>query len=94
MTPLLMLAFGFHPATAVGTDLLYASATKAVGTAVHGHGGTVDWRVVRRLAAGSVPTTIVTLLLLARLGGAGDGAQHVITTTLGAARRCDALGRR
>ena len=34
MTPLLVLAFGFHPATAVGTDLLYASATKAVGTGV------------------------------------------------------------
>ena len=33
MTPLLVLAFGFHPATAVGTDLLYASATKSVGTA-------------------------------------------------------------
>ena len=36
MTPLLILLFGIHPATAVGTDLLYASATKTVGTAVHG----------------------------------------------------------
>ena len=35
MTPLLVLLFGFHPATAVGTDLLYASVTKSVGTAVH-----------------------------------------------------------
>jgi uncharacterized membrane protein YfcA len=26
MTPLLVLVFGFHPVTAVGTDLLYASA--------------------------------------------------------------------
>ena len=47
MTPLLVLAFGFHPATAVGTDLLYASATKTVGGAVHGLRGTVDWRLVR-----------------------------------------------
>ena len=31
MTPLLVLLFGFHPATAVGTDLLYASVTKTVG---------------------------------------------------------------
>ena len=31
MTPLLVLLFGFHPATAVGTDLLYASVTKSVG---------------------------------------------------------------
>src|SRR5579863_5999680 len=34
MTPLLVLLFGVHPATAVGTDLLYASATKSVGTLV------------------------------------------------------------
>ncbi len=31
MTPLLVLVFGVHPATAVGTDLLYASATKSRG---------------------------------------------------------------
>jgi uncharacterized protein len=53
MTPLLVLAFGFHPVTAVGTDLLYASATK-----------TVDWKVVRRLALGSVPATILTIVAL------------------------------
>ena len=29
MTPLLVLLFGIHPATAVGTDLLYAAATRA-----------------------------------------------------------------
>ena len=32
MTPLLILLFGVHPATAVGTDLLYAAATKSGGT--------------------------------------------------------------
>ena len=31
MTPLLVLLFGIHPATAVGTDLLYAAITKAGG---------------------------------------------------------------
>ena len=36
MTPLLILVFGVHPATAVGTDLLYASVTKTEGTLVHG----------------------------------------------------------
>ncbi len=52
MTPILVLLFGIHPATAVGTDLLYASATKTVGTVVHGFNRTVDWRIVRRLATG------------------------------------------
>jgi len=37
---------GFDPATAVGTDLLYASVTKTCGTAVHHIGQTVAWRVV------------------------------------------------
>src|ERR1700746_433530 len=64
MTPLLILLFGIHPATAVGTDLLYAAATKSVGTLVHGYTHTVDWRIVRRLATGSVPMALLTLLAL------------------------------
>jgi uncharacterized protein len=65
MTPLLVLLFGFHPATAVGTDLLYASVTKSFGTAVHHKGQTVDWRIVGALACGSVPASIITLSLMA-----------------------------
>lgn len=73
MTPLLVLAFGFHPATAVGTDLIYAAATKTVGSAVHGLRGTVDWAIVRRLAIGSVPAAAATLLVLSRASvHAGD----------------------
>ena len=84
MTPLLVLVFGFHPATAVGTDLLYASATKTVGTAVHGWRGTVDWRIVRRLALGSVPATVLTLLLLGRAAHQVDDTERAITLVLGA----------
>ncbi len=73
MTPLLVLVFGVHPATAVGTDLLYAAATKSVGTAVHGFSGTIDWRLVRRLATGSVPATIATVLVVYLLGGTRGG---------------------
>ena len=68
MTPLLVLLFGFHPATAVGTDLLYASVTKTAGTVVHGKRETVDWRIVGGLASGSVPAAIVTLCLMAYFG--------------------------
>jgi uncharacterized membrane protein YfcA len=35
MTPLLILVFGVEPAAAVGTDLLFAAATKATGANVH-----------------------------------------------------------
>ena len=61
MTPLLVLLFGVHPATAVGTDLLYAALTKAGGTAAHAGHRTVDWRVTGRLAAGSLPAAALTL---------------------------------
>ena len=83
MTPLLVLVFGFHPTTAVGTDLLYASATKAVGTSVHGWRGTVDWRVVGRLAIGSVPATILTLIALSHAGEQSARTGHVVSTVLG-----------
>jgi len=85
MTPLLVLLFGIHPATAVGTDLLYAGLTKISGTAVHGHNGSVDWRITRRLAAGSAPAAALTLLGLAYFGHDSQTASAVITTTLGVA---------
>lgn len=42
MTPLLILLFGIHPATAVDTDLLYAAATKTGGSLVHGYARSID----------------------------------------------------
>lgn len=85
MTPLLVLLFGFHPATAVGTDLLYASVTKSVGTAVHGRNKTVDWHIVRGLALGSVPAAIVTLVLMAKFGATGHKSPALLNVLLGAA---------
>jgi|UniRef100_UPI0035CC3251 uncharacterized membrane protein YfcA len=83
MTPLLVLAFGFHPATAVGTDLLYASATKSVGTTVHGWRGTVAWGVVGRLMAGSVPAALLTLVILHFAGEQSKETGHAISVALG-----------
>lgn len=91
MTPLLILLFGIHPATAVGTDLLYAAATKTVGSAVHGLNRTIDWRVVAWLAIGSVPATGLTLFALSQIDLRGAAATHLITTVLGAALVATAL---
>lgn len=85
MTPLLVLLFGFHPATAVGTDLLYASVTKSVGTVVHGKRETVDWKIVAGLASGSVPAAIITLSLMAYFGVKGAGSAFVLNLLLGGA---------
>jgi uncharacterized protein len=82
MTPVLILLFGIHPATAVGTDLLYASVTKTAGSAVHGFNRSIDWRVVRRLATGSVPMTVVTILALSQVGINSPMVREVITAVL------------
>lgn len=83
MTPILHLVFGVDIKTAVGTDLLYAAATKSVGTAVHGKRGTVDWKVVRRLATGSVPTTILTLVALSYADRTAKDTSPTIAIALG-----------
>jgi uncharacterized membrane protein YfcA len=83
VTPILVLIFGVPPAAAVGTDLLYASITKAVGTAVHGANHTVQWPLVARLAAGSVPATAVTLVAISQFDLNSKAASGVITTLLG-----------
>lgn len=85
MTPLLVLLFGVHPATAVGTDLLYAGLTKAVGTASHGRKGQVDWAVVGSLALGSVPASLLTLWLLHRVGLDAKATSAIISYGLGLA---------
>lgn len=83
MTPLLVLMFGVSPHTAVGTDLLFAASTKVAGSAVHGWRATVDWKIVRRLASGSIPASIVTLLLLSHFGKVDGASGKIILTALG-----------
>jgi uncharacterized protein len=82
MTPLLILLFGVHPATAVGTDLLYAAVTNSAGGTVHGFNRSVDWRLVRRLACGSVPATILTIAALSFLDINGPAARQLIGAVL------------
>lgn len=68
MSPILILMFGIAPATAVGTDLWFAAITKTVGGAVHHRHDGVDWQIVRRLALGSLPAAVLTLIWLATSG--------------------------
>ena len=86
MTPLLVFLFAFKPAVAVGTDLLFASITKTGGVFVH-HGthGSVDWKIVRQLAYGSLPAAGITLYLLHYLSQNSKDISHLITFSLGIA---------
>ncbi len=82
MTPILILLFGIHPAAAVGTDLLYAAVTKTAGSLAHGYNRTVDWSVVRRLAAGSVPMTVLTMCALSYIDINGAAARQLTSGVL------------
>jgi len=86
MTPLLVFLFGFNPAVAVGTDLLFAAITKTSGVWVHhGKHGSVDWKIVGWLALGSLPFAVITLFVLKHLMTIGKETTGAITFTLGIA---------
>ena len=82
MTPLLILLFGVHPSTAVGTDLLYAAATKTGGSLVHGVARGIHWPAVMRLASGSIPASVVTLLVLWQLELNGEAERSLVNLVL------------
>jgi len=85
MTPLLVLFFGVSPATAVGTDLLYASITKSLGGWVHSRNGSVDWKVVGLLSLGSLPAALITVVLLKYLALDAKTLKSLVTSVLSVA---------
>ncbi len=68
MTPLLTLMFGVSPTVAVGTDLAFASTTKAAGTMAHRYRGTVHWDIVRHLCYGALPSAVMAAIALKYFG--------------------------
>lgn len=90
MTPIL-LHFGISPASAVGTDLLYAAITKAGGVHVHHKKRNINWRITGFLAAGSVPASLLTLWFLHSSGLDTATVNKVIKTSLGWAMLFTAL---
>jgi uncharacterized membrane protein YfcA len=77
MTPLLLLGLGLPPTMAVGTDLAYAALTKLAGAWQHWRQETVDFRVVRDLALGSLPASLAGIGLLTWLYQVGGGLADV-----------------
>jgi uncharacterized membrane protein YfcA len=86
MTPLLVFLFGWNPAVAVGTDLLFAAITKVVGVGVHHRSHrSVNWRIAGRLSLGSIPAALATLYALNVYSDLGKDLNRPITLTLGVA---------
>ena len=85
MSPLLMIFFNVKAAVAVRTDLHYASIAKSVGIFAHGKLCNINWTIVRLLAYGSIPASIITILYLKKLNIASDDAVNSIKFWLGIA---------
>ncbi|HIH70076.1 sulfite exporter TauE/SafE family protein [Methermicoccus shengliensis] len=69
MTPALIF-FGIPASVAVGTDLLYATATKALSSLLHMRRRNIDQRLVGSLLGGSIPGSVLGGYLIGFGGGA------------------------
>lgn len=85
MTPILIFGFAVQPVIAVGTDLLFAAITKSGGILAYLRHGAINWMVVKRLAIGSVPASLITLYFLNLTGVSSGEHDKFITSALGVA---------
>jgi len=92
MTPILVMLFGQSPAVAVGTDLVFAATTKLAATASFGYSRKVDWRIVGRLAAGSLPAAAAVLAFLLWRRGSSDTTDHLVARSLSVTLIVTAIG--
>lgn len=67
LTPILILLLGVKPALAVGTDLAYATVTKAVGAVQHLRQTKIKLWTSLRLSFGSVPASILGVGVIAKV---------------------------
>ena len=84
MTPMLILLFHVSPGAAISSDLVASVVMRPVGAAVHGRAGTINWRLVGWLAAGSVPAAFLGTYALHLLGH-GASPKTTVETILGIA---------
>src|SRR5665213_4186844 len=84
MTPMLILLFNVKPAAAISSDLVASVLMRPIGSAVHLHKGTVNFRLVGWLALGSVPMALLGTYLL-HLMGHSNASEQRIEVALGSA---------
>ena len=74
LVPLLISVLGVPPIVAVGSDAVISCITKLGAGGVHWYHGNVRWRLVFRLACGSLPGAILGVLILRHISGAYGSA--------------------
>ena len=83
MTPTLVFVFKVPLDIAIGTDLIFASLTKISGVIAHGMRGNVNWKIVGRLAAGSLPASIATIVAMNQFKAHGRPLDSILLPLLG-----------
>jgi uncharacterized protein len=93
MTPLLVIAFGFDPTVAIGTDITHGAIFKTVGGIRHRRLGTVHARLSGWMFLASAPMSLVGVWVASRIEHAyGDSAQSTMARVLGVALLLGAIG--
>jgi uncharacterized membrane protein YfcA len=82
LTPILIL-LGMSPSIAVGTDLVYNSITKLFGSFQHWRQKTINLKLVKYLAIGSIPSAICAVGILHLFDSFFHNQEQVIKHALG-----------
>jgi uncharacterized membrane protein YfcA len=81
MTPVLVIFFHITPSAAISSDVMASFVLKPVGGGVHIKKRTVNWRLVRWLAIGSVPAAFLGAYIIDDV--ASKGLENSVKTILG-----------
>jgi uncharacterized membrane protein YfcA len=84
MTPMLIVLFGVKPIAAISSDLVASVVMRPLGAGVHMHARTVNFRLVKWMALGSVPAAFAGTYILHLLGH-GHHASKEVKLALGVA---------
>jgi len=82
LTPVLIL-MGISPSIAVGTDLVYNSITKLFGSIQHWRQKTINFKLVKYLAIGSIPSAICAVGILQLFDVFFHNQEQIIKHALG-----------
>lgn len=84
LLPLLIFGLGVSPIMAVGSDAVFNAVTKVGSGYMHWRQGSVNWRLVGALIAGSAPGAIAGVGLLAYVRSVyGNGVNDFLRTATG-----------
>lgn len=82
LTPILVL-LGISPSIAVGTDLAYNSITKFFGSLQHWRQKTINFKMVKYLAIGSIPSAVCAVGILQLFDTFFSNQEEIIKHALG-----------